>query len=467
MQNKFIHKNYYLQSTLAEELYHSYAKELPAVDFHNHLNPKDLADNKKFLNIEQAWVSNDPYKHRAMRIYGVKENNITGNASDEEKFQNWANTLPKALGNPLFLWSALELYHIFGIDEFLSNANATEIWNECNYCLQQDGYGTIDILKKFNVESLCTSDDLITDLTYHQQATKNQGIQVLPSLRADSILAFDDISFQKWFENLEKISNQSISNLNDYKTALIKLLQKFSDAGCRLADHALDNGFIFNVNDEINASRIFSKWLRTRKIDTGEVLELKNHLLFFLVKQYAEREWVLQLHIGAQRYTSSRLRRLAGKAGGFASIGNGSDIKSLCVFFDELEKQNHLPKVILYNLNPADTEMLAAITGSYAEDGIAGKIQLGPAWWYNDQYDGIRKQLAALANYSLLSQFIGMTTDSRSVFSFSRHEYFRRILCNQLAEWVSQGNLPNDIQLLSELVKDLCYYNCKKRIFNE
>lgn len=466
MLNKFIYKDYYLKSSLAEVLYHSYVKDLPTVDFHNHLNPLELSINNRFNNITEAWILSDPYKYRAMRMCGVKEKGITGSASDKEKFFNWAKTLPKTLGNPLFLWSALELNRVFGIDEFLTERNACEIWEACNTQLQQDGYGAVDILKIFNAESLCTSDDLLDNLSFHQQATKEQGICVLPSLRADSIIGFGNSSFEKWFEKLQDQQSHNVKNLDDYKAAVISQLKKFSNAGCRLADHSLDNGFVFELTSEINASAIFNKWLKTKKINPREIAQLKNHLLFFLAKEYAKRRWILQLHIGAQRFTSTRLRRLSGAAGGFATLGNRCDVGGLCVFFDELEKVNYLPEVILYNLNPADNELFATLTGSYVEDGVPGKIQFGPSWWYNDQYDGIHKQLMALANYSLLSQFVGMTTDSRSVFSFSRHEYFRRILCNQVAEWVQQGNLPNDLSLLSRLVKDISYFNCSRKIFN-
>ena len=248
--------------------------------------------------------------------------------------------------------------------------------------------------------------------------------------------------------------------------AILLELKRFGDAGCRLADHSLDSGFVFDLPSEKVASLIFKKWMEGNELTNEDTVRLKNHLLFFLSEEYAKYKWIMQLHIGAHRFTSSRLRRLAGPAGGFATMGNTCDIIGLCTFLDGLEKKDHLPKMILYTLNPADSEPFANLTGSYAEDGVPGKIQFGPAWWYNDHYEGIRKQLATLASYGILSQFIGMTTDSGSVFSFSRHEYFRRVLCNQLATWVDEGNLPNDKEQLEKLIRDISYFNSKKWIFN-
>jgi glucuronate isomerase len=462
--HKYINENFLLNNDLAVELFHSVAKKLPAVDYHNHLNPSDLATNRKFRNIADAWVLFDPYKHRAMRICGVHENGITGNATDKEKFLNWAATVPKTMGNPLFVWTALELKRVFGIDDFLTEKNATEIWDYCNVQLQLEGFGATDILKKFNVKTLCTSDDFLDDLTVHQKATNEQQIRIFPSLRGDSAVNIEQPGFKNWLEKLESQTSQKITNLEDFKSALIFCLDKFSEAGCKLADHSLDGDFKFVIPSEKSAAQVFEKWLKGIKPDENETDWFKNFILHFLGTEYARRGWILQLHIGAQRFTSSRLRKLAGPAGGYATMGNSCDISGLCLFLDELEKKDSLPKIILYTLNPADNEAFATITGSYSEDGIPGKIQFGPGWWYNDQYEGIRRQMTDLASYGLLSQFIGMTTDSRSVFSFSRHEYFRRILCNQVAEWAEKGIIPNDFEMLSNLVGDISYHNSKKYI---
>lgn len=464
MENSFIHDNFFLKSKLAEDLYHNVAKGLPVIDFHNHLNPADLAENKKFRNLTEAWVAHDPYKHRAMRICGVPEYGITGSVADEIKFKNWAETLPKTLGNPLYLWSALELKRAFGIGEQLTGENAAKLYNYCNEKLKEDGFGAAEILKKFNSEIVCTSDDLLDNITIHKNADQKYGFRVFPSLRGDSMLNVDQFSFKSWLVRLQNQSLTEIKTLVDYKNAIVTMLDRFSAAGCCLADHALDNGFQFKTPDESKAALVFEENLNgTIPKETGE---FKLHLLTFLASEYARRNWTLQLHIGAQRFTSSRLRRLSGPVGGYATIGNTCDVASLCSFLDQLEKAESLPRIILYTLNPADNEAFATLTGSFTEEGKPSKIQFGPAWWYNDHYEGMRKQLTVLASYGLLSQSIGMTTDSRSVFSFSRHEYFRRVLCNLIADWVMEGNLPNDFGLLSQLIRDISYFNSKNQLFN-
>ncbi len=464
---QYLHENFLLSSSLAEKLYHSNAKDLPVFDYHNHLNPADLAVNRKFGNMVDAWVKFDPYKHRAMRICGVPESGITGTAFDEEKFLNWAGVVPKIIGNPLYMWTALELKRIFGVDEAFSAKNGAAVWEHCNQLLAKDGFGAVDILKKFGVETLCTSDDLLDNVSDHQKATNEQGINVFPSLRGDSMLNFEMPAMVDWFKKLKGQTQIAISKLEDFKQALIERLDTFHAAGCRLADHSLDGGFVFVKPDGAGTEELFQAWLSNGVLGFDEAIRLKNHILGFLGKEYAQRGWILQLHIGAHRYTSSRLRKKVGPAGGFATLGKACDVAGLCAFWDYLEQDDKLPKTVLFTLNPADNEMFATTTGSFAQDNVPGKIQFGPGWWYNDHFAGIKAQLEALSNYGLISQFIGMTTDSRSVFSFSRHEYFRRILCNQLAEWVKEGNLPHDVELLSEMVRNISYFNSNKWIFNK
>ncbi len=461
---QFLDDNFLLTNKTAQNLFHAVAKDLPIVDFHNHLNPVHLATNKRFDNLAQLWVNEDPYKHRAMRINGIAEAGITGGVSDKEKFDNWVKTISKTIGNPLFHWSCLELKRIFGIDEILTEKNADDIWNRCNEQLQNEGFGALDILQKWKAEIVCTSDDLTDDLAPHKMATQNGPIKALPSLRGDSIVAFDSHS-RGW---MEKLSGQvgAIKNLEDYKQALLQKLNDFQEAGCKLADHSLDAGFAFSIRSESRAARLFDNFLNGIALTRVDIVLLKSHLLVFLGTEYCRRGWVLQLHIGAQRFTSSRLRQLAGAAGGYAGIGKTCDIESLCSFLDAMEQQEHLPRTILYTLNPADNAAFATLTGSYAEDGVAGKIQFGPAWWYNDHYEGIKQHLITLSSYGLLSHFVGMTTDSRSLLSFSRHEYFRRILCNLIGKWVEEGELPDDQNLISQLIKDISYNNSLKFIFN-
>ena len=459
---KFLDDNFFLSNKTAEHLYHEVARDLRVVDYHNHLNPVHLAENRHFENLASLWINEDPYKHRAMRIHGIAEEGITGAAPDEAKYANWVSTFPKTIGNPLFHWSCLELKRMFGIDAVLCDKNAADIWNTCNGMLQQEGFGALDMLRKWNTEIVCTSDDLTGNLQPHQTvAHGGSGIQVLPSLRGDSILAFD-ASFPEWMEKLS--GSSAICTLDEFKEAIIRKLDHFAAAGCRLADHSLDAGFVCSLPSEAAAIELFAG-LRKGAPGDGRV-QLRSHMLVFLGAEYRKRGWTLQLHIGAQRTTSSRLRRLAGPAGGYATIGNGCDIASLCLLLDTLEQKGGLPRTILYTLNPADYAAFATLTGSYAQDGKAGLIQFGPAWWYNDHYEGIRQHLITLSGYGLLSHFIGMTTDSRSILSFSRHEYFRRILCNQVGIWAEAGELPDDGDVLSQLVRDICYNNSKQFIFN-
>lgn len=406
--NGFVHDDFLLTSSTARRLYHEHAAPLPIIDYHNHLNPLDLAEDRAFENLTQLWIASDPYKHRAMRIAGVPERLITGDATDREKFDAWAATLPQTLGNPLFAWSALELDRFFGISEFLGPASSDRIWHACNEKLRAPEFHARQLIARANVECLCTSDPLGSDLQAHAAlAASGFAPRVLPSLRIDSLPSIEGNS-------------------------LAPQLDLFGRLGCRLADHSLTS---------------FAA-------DSWQVL----------AAAYRQRDWILQLHMGAERATSSRLRSLAGPAGGYATIGNSCDIAALCRFLDGLEGAGALPRVILYPLNPADYPALATLTGSFAEDGIRGKIQLGPAWWYNDHALGIRQHLDALSSYGLLSTFIGMTTDSRSLLSMVRHEYFRRVLCDWLGDQIEAGTMPGDSILTSQLVRAIAYDNAKSWI---
>jgi len=374
-------KDFLLKTKTARRLYHEHAEALPIIDYHNHLDARDLADDRAFENITQLWIASDPYKHRAMRIAGVPERFITGDATDREKFDAWAATAPKTVGNPLYHWTALELKRYFDITEPLSSATAARVWDACN----SRRYTARQLVA--NVECLCTSDRLTDDLSAHARLADFK-TRVLPSVR-------------------------------DAETLDPARLDEFQRLGCRLADHGTDN---------------FQSLLP-------------------LAREYARRDWIMQLHFGAQRETSTRLRKLVGPAGGYATIGNACDIPSLCRLLDDLDKEDCLPKTILYPMNPADYASIATITGSFP-----GKVQFGPAWWYNDHALGIRQHLETLASYGLLSTFIGMTTDSRSLLSMVRHEYFRRVLCDWLGDKVEAGELPSD---LGHLVRAICYENAR------
>lgn len=459
----YITENFLLTNELSQFLYKTYAKDLPIVDFHNHLNPSWIANDEHPGNISQLWVMADQYKHRAMRINGIPEDGITGSASDYEKFKNWAKTLPKTLGNPLYSWSYLELSEIFDIKSALNINSADEIWETCNEKINKGELSTLSLIKKFNVEVLCTSDDLLDDVSVHKRAS-NKSVTVLPSLRTDSILDQSE-AFNPWCDILEDLTQIKIKDLDSYEAAIQNRFDLFSDAGCKLADQALDAGFEFHWVDKSKANAIFKQFLSGERLSDVEAVSLRSYFLVMIGRLCHKHNWVLQLHIGAQRKTSTRLKNLVGGAGGYAAIGASFDIATLTEILDTMECNGQLPRIILYNLNPADNAAFASLTGSFTEDGVSGKIQFGPTWWYNDHYEGIVNQLKALANHGVLHNSIGMTTDSRSFLSLSRHEYFRRVFCEMISTWTKKGLLPHDISILKELVEDVCYRNAKNWIF--
>ncbi len=457
--------DFLLLNEYGKQLYHRVAAALPVIDPHNHIDPASLASGKSFENLYQLWVQHDPYKHRAMRIYGIAEAFITGNQPDDEKFLAWAACFPHTAGNPLFHWCCMELKTLFGITETLSPATATQIWDTANSLLQQESFTALHIIKKLGIELLCTSDDLTDSLEHHiALANQQNGIVCLPSLRADSIINIHQSSFFSWLDKLQILASVEVKDLQTYQAAIINRLHFFDTNGCLLSDHSLDSGFAYTTCNESTANDLFKKVLDGNELSSAEIISLQSYLLHFLGIEYAKRKWKMQLHIGAYRYTSSVLRSKAGPAGGYACIGSTADVASLCLFLDELDVANTLPKTILYTLNPADNAVFASITGSYSQDGVRGKIQFGPAWWYNDHYEGIHQQLLAVSSYGLLSTSIGFTTDSRSIVSLIRHDYYRRILCNLVGAWVEEGKLPNDWEFNATLIKNISYYNIKNWI---
>ncbi|MET3115528.1 glucuronate isomerase [Pedobacter sp. CG_S7] len=461
-----LNEDFLLKSRISKELYHQVACKLPIVDYHNHLNPEAMASNKKFRNITELWIYDDQYKHRLMRIHGVEEQFITGNAPDYEKFLAWMKIFPKTIGNPLYHWSQIEIKYIFGSQINLFEDEPLAIWEACNKQLGEQGLGVIDILKKWNTEILSTSDDLLDDLQNHKAITdkKEDGISVFPSLRSDSVIAFQAPGFLKWLGRLEELTGTTVHNLSDYEEAIKLRLNYFQDAGCALSDHALDSSFTYKLPSRSEAIAIFKKRLNEEYLNERELTALKSYVFKFLGVEYGKRKLVMQLHIGAQRVTSSRLKAIASKFGGFATIGDTLNIQSLCEFLDDLECEQALPSTILYTLNAADNDRVATLTGSFTEEGVSGKIQFGPAWWFNDHYDGIVKQITAISSFGQLDTFIGMTSDSRSFLSLSRHYYFRRILCHLLGEWVEKGLLSDNFEILAALVTKVCYANAKHLI---
>jgi glucuronate isomerase len=446
-----MNEDFLLTSVMAVELYHGTAKKLPIIDIHNHLYVNDLAENKTFPDICTLWLDSDPYKHRVMRQMGISESLITGRTvSPYERFQAWAETVPLLSGNPIFHWTELELNRVFEINEPLNSKTAKSIWEILGEKLVLPENSATGLLDKFNVEIACPATSLSDDLSPFKKITSKA--KITPSLRCDDILSLD----REWFENLGICENMaSAAEVIDRKIGTMH------DAGARFADISLDGGFRY-AKENGNNDAIMSKFLAGKELKIEEVTLLKSALLRILADCFARRKWVMQLHVGAERYTSSRLRNLAGPAGGFAGIGHPCDMTSLCTMLDDFEtSEAGLPQTVLYTLNPADNAAFAVLCGSYSEDGIPGKIQFGPAWWYNDHIYGMRNHFENLAVFGLLSTFIGMTTDSRSLLSFVRHEYYRRTLCGWLGRKVTDGEITSDKSILNDLVYRMCYGNIK------
>lgn len=458
----FIHDDFLLRSKTARRLYHEFAQSAPIVDYHCHLDPHDLAMNRRFANIAQLWVTGDPYKHRAMRIAGVPEQAITGDASDREKFDRWAATVPQTLGNPLHHWTALELKRYFDLDESLAPATAERTWEICNARLAKPAFTARGLLAQRGVQCVCTSDRLLDDLAAHAAIAREGGaLRVLPSLRADDVVGVEAPEFPGWLQSLGDATGGPIVDLDAFRAAIRRRLAVFAAAGCRLADHGLDD-FAYEFVSEADAAALFARRVAGETLATDQAVRLRSALLRFLGAEYAGHGWIMQLHLGAHRRTSSRLRRLAGPAGGYAGIGRACDVPSLIAWLDDLENAGALPRTILYPLNPADFAPLAVLAGSFVGEGMSGKLQLGPAWWFNDHAAGMRAQLEAISNYGLLSVFIGMTTDSRSLLSLVRHEYFRRVFCDWLGDQAEAGAMPSDVNELGALVRAVACDNARR-----
>ena len=455
----FITENFLLQSETAKRLYFDFVQQLPIIDYHNHLPPDEIAADKKFSTITEAWLKGDHYKWRAMRANGVEENLITGDADDLSKFKAWAATVPYTMRNPLYHWTHLELKHPFGINEILNEASAEKIYEQCNGLLHNE-YSVLNMLAYHKVELLCTTDNATDDLRYHKQiATTNNTLKVYPAFRPDALLDFSNATWLNEINKLEDVTNLTINNLNDFLAALQNRIEFFHANGCRISDHGLE--YMSSLTNE-NHENIFSDLLNKKDISHQQSQTLKTYVLFELCKMYHAKNWVQQFHIGALRNNNSRLMKTIGKDAGTDSIGDFKQAANLSAFLDALDKENKLAKTILYNLNPADNEVFATLAGNFNDGSAPGKIQWGAAWWFLDQKDGMEKQLNTLSNMGLLSRFVGMVTDSRSFLSFSRHDYFRRILCNLVGNDIEHGELPNDINWLGNMLADIAYYNAKK-----
>lgn len=459
---KFLDENFLLQNETAQTLYHEFAKAMPVIDYHCHLPPQQIADDIQFKNLTQIWLNGDHYKWRAMRTNGVHEDYITGQQNDYQKFLAWAKTVPYTLRNPLYHWTHLELQRYFNITDILSESSAKKIYDTCSEQLQTKEFSVRSLLKKMNVEVVCTTDDPVDDLQYHQQIKKDSfKIKVLPAFRPDAAMNIDDqISFINYLSKLEAVSNINITSFNDYCDALKNRHDYFSVNGCKVSDHGLEHLYAEDC-DGNEASKIFDNAINKKYIDELDAAKFKSFMLHLFAGWDHEKDWVQQYHIGAIRNNNSRMLKQLGADAGLDSIGDSIHAKSLSKFLNKLDEKNKLAKTILYNLNPGDNAMMATMIGNFNDGSVAGKIQWGSAWWFLDQKDGITKQLNALSNMSLLSRFAGMITDSRSFLSYSRHEYFRRIVCNLFGEDIENGELPNDIAWTGKIVQDICYYNAK------
>jgi glucuronate isomerase len=458
----FLDEDFLLHSDTARELYHDHAKDLPIIDYHCHLPPEQIAGNINFNNLTHAWLNGDHYKWRAMRANGVNEAYITGSKPDNEKFEQWAATVPYTLRNPLYHWTHLELQRYFNINSRLMPGTADFIYDDCTEKLQSPDYSVHGLLRKMNVEVICTTDDPLDDLTHHEQYKKDGGpVKLFPAFRPDKAMHIEDVAgLNAYITKLEAVSNTNINKFEDYLYALKSRHHYFAANGCTVSDHGLEHVYAEEYTDE-ELREIFEKVRTEKKVTNTEKIKFKSAMLYNFAVWNQEKDWVQQFHLGALRNNNSRLLSQLGPDTGFDSIGDFSQARPLSKFLNKLDKDDRLAKTIVYNLNPADNELMAAMVGNFNDGSVAGKVQFGAAWWFLDQKDGMTKQLNALSNMGLLSRFIGMLTDSRSFLSFPRHEYFRRILCNLFAEDIENGELPNDIEWTGKIIQDICYYNAK------
>ena len=462
MSTTFIHDNFLLENKFAEELYHNYSKNQPIIDYHNHLSPQAIAEDKIFDNITKVWINGDHYKWRAMRTLGVNEKFITGDGSDKEKFMNWAKTVPYTMRNPLYHWTHLELARYFGITELLNEKSAERIYEEASAKINSPEYSTRNLLRKVNAEFVCTTEDPIDTLDFHEQILKSDfEIKVGTAFRPDRAILISNDGYNEYVDKLGEKAGITINTYADLLSALRNRIDFFDKNGCKLCDHGLDQVYFENYT-ESEISAIFKKKRENGVLTNEEALKFQSAVLFFLFETYHEFGWVQQLHLGALRNNNARMHRILGPDTGWDSIGDYPQAQKLSAFLNALDSKDKLTKTIIYNLNPADNEVMATMIGNFNDGSVRGKVQFGSGWWFLDQKDGMTKQLNALSNMGLISCFIGMLTDSRSFLSFPRHEYFRRILCNLLGDEIKRGELPNDMEWIGKMVSDISHHNAKE-----
>ncbi len=460
---KFMDENFLLSTETAQKLFHNYAENSPIVDYHCHINPREIAEDRHFDNITQVWLGGDHYKWRFMRSCGVEEYYITGAASDKEKFFKWAEVLGKAIGNPLYHWSHLELQRYFDYHGALNKNTAEEVWNICNAKLASPEMSARNIIKKSNVTLICTTDDPIDSLEWHDIIANDKSfdVQVLPAWRPDKAMGIEKADYTAYLDKLSAVSSIKIDSFDRLKEALLNRLAFFASKKCCVSDHGLEYVMYAPATDEeLNA--IFAKKLSGASVSREEELKFKTEVLLFLGKEYDRLNWVMQLHYGVKRDNNTHMFNKIGVDTGYDCISNYAPSAQLADFLNALAATDQLPKTILYSLNPNDNEAIGTIIGCFQNEKAVAKIQQGSAWWFNDNKTGMQNQMISLANLGNLSGFVGMLTDSRSFLSYTRHEYFRRIMCNLIGNWVENGEFPYDEEILSEIVKGISYYNAVK-----
>ncbi len=459
----FINQDFLLDNPTAKRLYQTFASSQPILDYHCHLPPKDIADNRQFRNLSEIWLEGDHYKWRAMRANGVAERYCTGDAGPYEKFLAWAETVPYTLRNPLYHWTHLELQRYFGIDELLDAGSARRIWETAGAMLATPELSTHGILKRFQVTHLCTTDDPVDDLAHHRAIRASKlATRVLPAYRPDKALTVDQPAlFNPWVDRLAAASNVDIGSLQDFTDALRRRHDDFHAMGARLSDHGLNQCYA-DFCSEAEAAPIFDRARRGQGAGRAEHARFASYLMLFFGQLDAEKGWTKQLHLGAYRSANSSRLKETGPDTGFDSIGDWPQVAALGAYLDHLESANALPKMVIYNVNPIDDYAFATMIGNFQDGRIAGKMQFGSGWWFLDQKEGMEWQLNALSNTGLLSRFIGMLTDSRSFMSYPRHEYFRRVLCNLIGSDIEKGLIPNSDELVGPMIRHICYRNAKE-----
>ena len=456
----FMDEDFLLQTEVAKKLYHDYAAKMPVLDYHCHINPREIAEDRQFENITQVWLGGDHYKWRFMRSCGVDEKYITGDASDKEKFMKWAECLGKAIGNPLYHWSHLELQRYFGFNGALSRKNAEEVWNLCNEKLTQPSMSARNIIKQSNVNLICTTDDPVDSLEWHKKIAEDDSfdVAVLPAWRPDKAMNLEKPDYTDYISKLSSVSGVAIKTFEDLKKALVIRIEFFASMGCCVSDHALEY-VMYEPATDAQIEAIFAKAMAKETITRQEEMQFKTAFMTFVSGEYNKRNWVLQLHYGCKRDNNKPMFAKIGPDTGYDCINNYAPSAQTADFLNHLIEKDSLPKTILYSLNPNDNQAIGTILGCFQNSDAVAKIQQGSAWWFNDHKTGMQEQMISLANLGNLSGFVGMLTDSRSFLSYTRHEYFRRILCNLFGNWVENGEFPEDYDILGEIVQNISYNN--------